>query len=242
LPSRRCGRDGYGVNELTGHDIDNARQFSIRGHLEFLPTDRLNILLTGEYHGENDRSLAIKFREVSFPGVLTDGNPANDGLSALGQRTNADGSLAAFSTNPRNLRTNFDPINDRDQWALTARVALEASDQVTLRSITSYRDFRAIFFHDFDMSSYSRLSARADRADPQQRQSLAAGLRAPVQPGIAGQCGDCGISTRSSDSSISTRRSGWRITSVTMCSPTPTHSASSSTAGSAFAPGPDTAM
>jgi len=147
-------RDGYGVNELTGHDIDNARQFSIRGHLEFLPTDRLSILLTGEYHGENDRSLAIKFREVSFPGVLTDGNPANDGLSALGQRTNADGSLAAFSTNPRNLRTNFDPINDRDQWALTARVALEASDQVTLRSITSYRDFRAIFFHDFDMSSY----------------------------------------------------------------------------------------
>ncbi len=142
-------RDGYGINELTGHDIDNARQFSIRGHLEFLPMDRLSILLTGEYHGENDRSLAIKFREVSFPGVLNDANPANDGLSALGQR---DG--ASFASNPRNLRTNFDPINDRDQWALTGRITFEASDAITLRSITSYRDFRAIFFHDFDMSSY----------------------------------------------------------------------------------------
>jgi iron complex outermembrane receptor protein len=151
---RAVRRDGYGINELTGNDIDNARQFSTRAHLEFLPTDGLSILLTGEYHSEDDRSLAIKFREVSFPGVLTDGNPANDGLSALGQRTNADGSQAAFSTNPRNLLTNFDPINDREQWALTARVTLEASDELTLRSITSYRDFEAIFFHDFDMSSY----------------------------------------------------------------------------------------
>ena len=147
-------RDGYGINELTGNDIDNANQFSTRAHLEFLPTERLSILLTGEYHSEDDRSLAIKFREVSFPGVLTDGNPANDGLSALGQRTNADGSAASFSSNPRNLRTNFDPINDREQWALTAQVRFEASDAIILRSITSYRDFEAIFFHDFDMSSY----------------------------------------------------------------------------------------
>jgi iron complex outermembrane receptor protein len=147
-------RDGYGINELTGNDIDNANQFSTRAHLEFLPTDTLSILLTGEYHSEDDRSLAIKFREVSFPGVLDDANPANDGLSALGQRTNADGSQASFASNPRNLRTNFDPINDRDQWALTGIVTLDASDAITLKSLTSYRDFEAIFFHDFDMSSY----------------------------------------------------------------------------------------
>ncbi len=147
-------RNGYGINELTGNDIDNSNQFSTRAHLEFRPMDGLSILLTGEYHSEDDRSLAIKFREVSFPGVLLDADPANDGLSALGQRTNADGSMASFSTNPRNLRANFDPINDREQWALTARVTLAASDEIILRSITSYRHFEAIFFHDFDMSSY----------------------------------------------------------------------------------------
>ena len=147
-------RDGYGINELTGRDIDDSKQFSTRAHLEFLPTETLSILLTGEYHSEDDRSLAIKFREVSFPGVLTDANPANDGLSALGQRVNADGSLASFASNPRNLRTNFDPINDRDQWALTGIVTFDASDAITLKSLTSYRDFDAIFFHDFDMSSY----------------------------------------------------------------------------------------
>ena len=109
----------------------------------------MSILLTGEYHMEDDRSLAIKFREVSFPGVLDDAIPSNDGLSALGQR---DGS--SFSSNPRNLRTNFDPINDREQWALTGIITYDASDVFTLRSLTSYRDFEAIFFHDFDMSSY----------------------------------------------------------------------------------------
>jgi iron complex outermembrane receptor protein len=154
LAFRAVKRDGYGINELTGNDIDDAQQFSTRGHLEFLPTDSLSILLTGEYHAEDDASLAIKFREVSFPGVLTDGNPANDGLSALGQRLNADGSQASFASNPRNVRTNFDPINDREQWALTGTIGFDVSDAVSLRSQTSYRDFEAIFFHDFDMSSY----------------------------------------------------------------------------------------
>jgi iron complex outermembrane receptor protein len=154
LAFRAVKRDGYGINEVTGNDIDDAQQFSTRAHLEFLPTDALSILLTGEYHSEDDASLAIKFREVSFPGVLTDGIPANDGLSALGQRVNADGSLASFATNPRNVRTNFDPINDREQWALTGTIGLDVSDAISLRSQTSYRNFEAIFFHDFDMSSY----------------------------------------------------------------------------------------
>jgi len=152
---RAVKRDGYGINEFTGNDIDNANQFSTRAHLEFLPTETLSILLTGEYHSEDDRSLAIKFREVSFPGVLDDAIPQNDGLSALGQRLNADGSQAAFASKTRNLNTNYDPINDREQWALTGTVTLEASDEVTLKSLTSYRKFDAIFFHDFDMSTYA---------------------------------------------------------------------------------------
>jgi len=151
---QKIDRDGYGINEYTGHDIDDANQLSARAHLQFLPSENVDILLTGEYHREDDRSLAIKFREVSFPGVLTDANPANDSLSALGQRTNADGSPVAFASKARDLNTNFDPINDREQWALTGAITIDASDAVTLKSLTSYRKFDAIFFHDFDMSTY----------------------------------------------------------------------------------------
>jgi iron complex outermembrane recepter protein len=154
LAVQRIHRKGYGINEYTGNDIDDARQWSLRGHLDFRPSESFSFLLTGEYHSEDDRSLAIKFREVSFPGVLTDAIPANDGLSALGQRTNADGSPVAFASKPRNLNTNFDPINDREQWAVTGTATLEASEALTLKSITSYRKFDAIFFHDFDMSTY----------------------------------------------------------------------------------------
>ena len=154
LAVQRIKRDGFGVNEFTGNEIDNLNQWSARAHLEFLPSDSVNILLTGEYHSEDDRSLAIKFRELSFPGVLNDAIPQNDGLSALGQRRNADGSLARFATNPRNIATNFDPINDREQWALTAAITVEASEALSFKSLTSYRAFDAIFFHDFDMSTY----------------------------------------------------------------------------------------
>jgi len=148
LAVQRIYRDGYGINEFTGNEIDNARQWSVRGHLEFLPTDRLSVLLTGELHTENDRSLAVKFREVSFPGTTT------ASLTSLGQRTNADGSQASFAKNVRNLNTNFDPINDRKQYAFTGVVNYDASDALALKSLTTYRNFRAIFFHDFDMSSY----------------------------------------------------------------------------------------
>ncbi|HEX5536615.1 MAG TPA: TonB-dependent receptor plug domain-containing protein, partial [Sphingobium sp.] len=141
-------RDGYGINEFTGNDIDNARQFSARAHIDFKPSDSFSFLLTGEYHQEDDRSLAIKFREISFPGT------ANPGLTSLGQRTNADGSQAAFASKVRNLNTNFDPINDREQWAITGTATIDVSDALTVKSITSYRDFEAIFFHDFDMSTY----------------------------------------------------------------------------------------
>jgi iron complex outermembrane receptor protein len=146
---RKVNRDGYGTNELTGNDIDNSDQLSARAHLEFLPSENVTVLLTGEYHREDDRSLAIKFREVSFPGVLTDAITTNDGLSALGQREGA-----SFASKPRNLRTNFDPINDREQWSVSMAVGIEASDILSLKSLTSYREFDAIFFHDFDMSSY----------------------------------------------------------------------------------------
>lgn len=141
-------RDGYGINEFTGNDIDNARQFSARAHIDFKPSDSFSFLLTGEYHQEDDRSLAIKFREISFPGTT------NPGLTSLGQRTNADGSQAAFASKVRNLNTNFDPINDREQWAITGTATIDVSDALTVKSITSYRDFEAIFFHDFDMSTY----------------------------------------------------------------------------------------
>lgn len=151
---QKIDRDGYGINEYTGHDIDNAHQLSARAHLEFLPSETVDVLLTGEYHHENDRSLAIKFHEISFPGVLNDANPANDGLSSLGQRTNADGSPVSFAQHVRDLNDNFDPINRRNQWALTGTITAEPSDALTLKSLTSYRKFKAIFFQDFDMSTY----------------------------------------------------------------------------------------
>ncbi|MGF7169187.1 iron complex outermembrane receptor protein [Sphingobium xanthum] len=144
LALRGVHRDGYGINEFTGNDVDNVNQWSGRLHLEFLPTEKLSILLTGEYHKEHDRSLAVKFRAISFPGTTT------PSLTSLGQR---DG--ASFASDPRNLNTNYDPINHRKQWALTGTISYELDDVFTLKSITSYRDFEAIFFHDFDMSSYA---------------------------------------------------------------------------------------
>jgi iron complex outermembrane receptor protein len=208
---RAIDRDGYGINEVTGNDIDNAHQFSARAHLEFLPSDNMSILLTGEYHMEDDRSLAIKFREVSFPGVLDDAIPSNDGLSALGQR---DGS--SFASNPRNLRTNFDPINDREQWALTGIITFDANEWLTMKSLTSYRDFEAIFS---TTSTCRPISAIRSRRPGRCAAAPITGNRFS-SISSARNCRSMWsrtISTGFSGCSISTRRSAWKITSASTC-------------------------
>lgn len=47
---------GYGRNTFDGRSIDNLRQFGVRAHLRVRPAENLEILLTGEHIGRDDRS------------------------------------------------------------------------------------------------------------------------------------------------------------------------------------------
>ena len=210
---RAIRRDGYGINELTGNDIDNARQFSTRAHLEFLPTDNLSILLTGEYHMEDDRSLAIKFREVSFPGVLTDAIPTNDGLSALGRSAKARAFSDQSAQPADQLRS------DQRPRAVGAHRHHHARRQRRDHPEVAHQlpRFRGDLLPRLRHVVLSRLPARADRT---------ARAAAPItgsrcsSTSSARNCRPTSrpaISTRSSGCSISTRRSRWKITSASTC-------------------------
>jgi iron complex outermembrane receptor protein len=149
LAVRYFDREGYGVNELTGNDIDNAEQLSTRASVEFLPDESFNLLLTGEFHREDDRSNAIHFRAASFPNATA---PTTAGAVDLRSLATLPG--FGVSSDPRNVRANVDPINDRTTYALTATATWDVTDAWTVRSISNYRDYEAEFYQDFDVSSY----------------------------------------------------------------------------------------
>ena len=129
-------RDGFGINEFTGNDIDDQDQLMYRGSLQFDISDRTDFLLTGEYGRQSDRAFAFKFQEESFPVT----NPASG--------------RGGFATGgPRNVSLEFDPSNERETWSITGTFDWQFSDRVLVRSITNYRDIDVDQRLDIDLSS-----------------------------------------------------------------------------------------
>ena len=145
---RYLDREGYAVNELTGADVDDAKQYSGRLHVQFLPGESFEFLLTGEYHREDDASNALKFREASFPTATA---PAPGGVDLRSLAIQPGFSVA---TDPRNIRANVEPINDRTTYATTLTAIWNINDTLSLTSITNQRDYEAEFYQDFDVSDY----------------------------------------------------------------------------------------
>ncbi|HET9473418.1 MAG TPA: TonB-dependent receptor, partial [Steroidobacteraceae bacterium] len=145
---RYSDREGYAINELTGEEVDDAKQLSSRLTLQFLPSDSFELMLTGEFHSEDDASNALKFREASFPNATA---PAPGGVDLRSLATQPGFSVAS---DPRNIRANVEPINDRTTYAATLTATWRLTDVFSLKSITNQRDYEAEFYQDFDVSDY----------------------------------------------------------------------------------------
>jgi iron complex outermembrane receptor protein len=165
---RYLDRAGYAENELSHRDIDDARQLSSRLTFQILPSDSFELMLTGEYHQEDDASNALKFRSAAFPNETA---PAPGGVDLRSLATQPGFSVAS---NPRDIRANVEPINDRKTYATTLTATWKLSDVVSLRSITNQRDYTAEFYQDFDVSDYA--GCRQPMVGPSSTCTIPAGI------------------------------------------------------------------
>lgn len=134
-------RSGYGKNIVTGRDIDDANQRSIRGSLELRPSERMTIDIVADLHEEHDRAFGFHY---FGPGAEDlQGNVVTPIGLLLGGITAPD---------PRDLASDTDPRNDRKFWGVLvdARYDLGFSE---LRSISSYRKTRYRTESDLDGTS-----------------------------------------------------------------------------------------
>lgn len=134
---RQIDRDGFGRNEFTGSEVDDLSQKMMRAHLEFLPDEDFNLLLTAESARQDDNSLAFKVKGETFPGIPGKGAPGADG----------------FPVDTRNISTEFDPRNDRETWSITGTTTWYINEEITNRNIFNYRDISVNLIQDLDLSS-----------------------------------------------------------------------------------------
>ena len=135
---RNESRSGYGKNIRTGADIDDANKQSLRGHLLWEISESADLLLTVDWHRENDSALALKFIRESFP---EEPFP----LSSPG--------MGGFAPDTRDVASEADYRNDRETWALNVEANYHISDALAVKSITNYRDLDVLIKQDLDISS-----------------------------------------------------------------------------------------
>lgn len=136
---RVVDRGGYGENIATGKDIDDAEQLSARGQLHWQINDTMDVRFAAEYHEEDDTNYIPKFRAPSY-------NPAP--LASLEPQP-ASGTRAS---DPRDINSNVDLKNERDQSSFSLEYNWNINDNWTLTSITNYQTFDKTPQADFDMT------------------------------------------------------------------------------------------
>jgi iron complex outermembrane recepter protein len=130
-------RGGFGVNPVTGNDVDDLNRRMVRGQLQFLPTDNFDFTLSGEYYHQNDASRALKFRRESYPGVAR--------LVALG--------IGGYAVDKRDVASEFDPASEIETWAVTGTFNWRLNDILKLVNITGYRELDGFITQDLDISA-----------------------------------------------------------------------------------------
>lgn len=126
-------RDGFSKNLFLGNDHDDQDTWSLRGKIRFEPSDDFDLVISGDYHSEDDRNYTYHYL-----------GPGKAGVVPLGQRLG--GSTAA---DPRDNYADSPTTNRRTFRGLSA-VANWRLPWATLTSISGYRDSRVRWSSDQD--------------------------------------------------------------------------------------------
>jgi iron complex outermembrane receptor protein len=135
-------RNGYGRNIATGKRIDDQKERSVRAKLQFLPTNRLRVLLEGDYTRAHDRGNGAWH-------YLGQGSPGSVPLGTL-----FGGELPSRLLD---VSSDHDPYRRLDAGGVSGRITYDFSF-ATLTSLTAYRRTKWISSDDLDATDFQLFS------------------------------------------------------------------------------------
>jgi iron complex outermembrane recepter protein len=157
LAFKTSDHDGYGRNLVTGNDIDNLKERSVRGQLQFLFSDRFDVLVAADYTEGDDRSGVYHFA----------------GRSALGAPPIGVVYGGFVAQNIRDIAGRRDPQSRRRFWGASGTATYRVTDDIAVKSITA---FRRTIYHltntSLDPSSLSLFPVQQREAADQFSQEL----------------------------------------------------------------------
>jgi len=128
-------RDGFGENLTTGEEHYNKKIFAARASMEFLPSENLFIRISADY--TDDDSNAVSGHREN-PAAVS-GNPVLDDV----YDTEAGASINASTAG-------IDGNNEVEAKGIQGTIEWEASESLTFKSITAYREDYTESVIDFD--------------------------------------------------------------------------------------------
>lgn len=130
-------RDGWGVNEFTGNDIDDQNTYSGRVSLRWQPSDSADIIVTADHHREKDSNYAAHYN----------GSSAEETRDPFPLAVVYGGEIAE---DPRDINSERDPRNRRKTTGVSMDATFDLSDRWALKSLTGYRYSRYAWDTDLD--------------------------------------------------------------------------------------------
>lgn len=147
--------EGYGVNTVTGNDVNQTDEYIIRNKWLIAAGDDTEIKLSFDV-SNTETSMGVAQRQA--PGSLgADGAAIFGGCAASGAPLEVCAPLAAssatqFTGDYQNINSSVDPTAEIDQWGASMHLTHSFGD-IDLTSITAYRETDAAQFIAQDATS-----------------------------------------------------------------------------------------
>lgn len=122
-------REGFAENSVTGDDDGDVQTLAGRASLLFQPSDRTEFLLSADMRIDRPDTSRSPVRETPITGF--------DGTANV---------IFPTSTDPYQVDVNANSLNDQTGYGVSLTSRFEATDRLTVESITAYRAF------DFDLN------------------------------------------------------------------------------------------
>ncbi|WP_417449622.1 TonB-dependent receptor [Kordiimonas sp.] len=137
-------RDGFGENLTTGEEHYNKQILAARASIEFLPSDDLFIRVSADYTDDDSNSVA---GHRPYAGAVS-GTPVTDSVYDTYAGATENGSTSGIDGN-----------NEVTAKGIQGTIEWAASDTVTLKSITAYREDYTESVIDFDSLAVDDMDA-----------------------------------------------------------------------------------
>ncbi|MDB5471561.1 MAG: hypothetical protein JWR84_3121 [Caulobacter sp.] len=152
IAGERGVRDGYTKDvgpSFKGKDYDDLDYGAVRASLTIRPTDRIELYTVARYYKSDNHGGGTVIKQFNPTVGVSDGLPALavfPGLATVVAEQDARG--------PRKVSYDLNQFSKTEYWQVLNQASIELTDNLTLKNIISYSEYKQRYGYDYDGTPY----------------------------------------------------------------------------------------